>query len=99
MSQGKQVAMQDNRLCIRQRREPVEALQGLQVEMEAAGTNPVCLGPTCKRPAEAAPGGTTRLAQTQVEPDGAADTNTPGLDVVLSECAQSLHPLGQNINN
>ena len=56
--------------------------------MEAAGTDPVCLGPACKQAAEAAPGGTTRLALTQVVPDGPADTSTPGLDVVLSECAQ-----------
>ena len=63
--------------------------------MEAAGTDPVCLGPACKQAAEAAPGGTTRLAQTQMELDGAADTSTPGLDVVLSECAQSFCPLGQ----
>lgn len=74
-------------MCIRQRREPVEALQGLLDDMEAAGTDPVCLGPHCKLPAEAVPGGTTRLAQTQVEPDAAPDSSTPGLDVVLSECA------------
>lgn len=63
--------------------------------MEAAGSDPVCLGPACKQAAEAAPGGTTRLAQTQVASDEAADTNTPGLDVVLSECAQSLQLLSQ----
>ena len=77
-------------VCLRQRKAPVEALQGLLNEMEEAGTQTVCLGAAqCSREAvraadDAVPGGTTRLAK--VEADPALEASSPGLDVVLSKC-------------
>lgn len=77
-------------IAFRQRRAPVEALQGVLSELQAVGSDPVCLGPHCKEAAEAMPGGTTRLAQVQA--DGTDDATTPGLDVVLSEWLNLIPP-------
>ena len=76
-------------MCHRQRKVPVEAVQGLLTEMEEAGTRTVCLGAAqCSREAvragnDALPGGTTRLAK--VEADPALEASSPGLDIVLSK--------------
>ena len=73
----------------RQRKVPLESVQGLLMSMGETGVRTVRLGATqrFKEGAAAAdevvPGGTTRLAK--VDGDRAQEANTPSLDVVLSE--------------
>lgn len=77
------------KVCFRQRRVQVEALQGLLSQMQTAGVgHPDGLGPHSRAAVGAAAAGAALggpTLPTQAQDDGAAESTKPGLDVVLSE--------------